>query len=141
MEECVCCPRNCRVDRSRQPGYCGAGALPRVARAALHFWEEPMFSGTRGSGTVFFSGCSLRCIFCQNADISARQMGEECDEDELAGLFLKLEAQGRTTSISSRQRRIYLPCVRLYFARERPDLLFPYSITRAVRERGCAQIA
>ena len=94
MKECVCCPRNCRVDRSSMPGYCGAGALPRVARAALHFWEEPMFSGTRGSGTVFFSGCSLRCIFCQNKDISARQMGEECDGDKLAGLFLKLEAQG-----------------------------------------------
>lgn len=94
MEECVCCPRNCRVDRSRQLGYCGAGLLPRVARAALHFWEEPMFSGTRGSGTVFFSGCSLRCIFCQNADISAQQKGEECDERKLAALFLELEAQG-----------------------------------------------
>ncbi len=94
MEECTCCPRNCRADRSRQKGYCGAGELPRVARAALHFWEEPMFSGTRGSGTVFFSGCSLRCIFCQNADISAKQKGEECDENRLAGLFLKLEAEG-----------------------------------------------
>ena len=94
MDGCICCPRRCGVDRNMQAGFCGAGVLPRVARAALHFWEEPMFSGTRGSGTVFFSGCSLRCIFCQNADISARQKGEECNADRLADLFLMLQEQG-----------------------------------------------
>ena len=94
MNECTCCPRRCKVDRAHETGYCGAGPVPRVARAALHFWEEPMFSGTAGSGAVFFSGCTLRCVFCQNKEISAFQKGEPCDEARLAGLFLDLQAQG-----------------------------------------------
>lgn len=70
------------------------GAFPRVARAALHFWEEPCISGTRGSGTVFFSGCSLRCAFCQNEEISANGYGREITPEELAGIYQDLEAQG-----------------------------------------------
>ena len=68
---CELCPRRCGADRTRQAGYCGAGSTLRVARAALHFWEEPCISGTRGSGTVFFSGCPLKCCYCQNWKISA----------------------------------------------------------------------
>ncbi|HWR24217.1 MAG TPA: 4Fe-4S cluster-binding domain-containing protein [Feifaniaceae bacterium] len=94
MTLCNCCPRRCNVDRAQKAGFCGAGDIPRVARAALHRWEEPMFSGTRGSGAVFFSGCALRCIFCQNMDISALQKGEPCDEAKLADLFLSLQEQG-----------------------------------------------
>ena len=92
--ECICCPRRCQVDRSLQAGFCGAGSVPRVARADLHHWEEPMFSGTRGSGAVFFSGCPLRCCFCQNMDISACQKGELCDEEALVSLFFSLKERG-----------------------------------------------
>lgn len=71
MEElCALCPRNCRADRQRSRGYCGVGAEIRIARAAPHYWEEPCISGERGTGAVFFSGCCLRCGFCQNWEIS-----------------------------------------------------------------------
>ena len=64
---CELCPRKCRVERSQERfGYCGVGELPKIARAALHFDEEPPISGTGGAGTIFFSGCNLRCVFCQN---------------------------------------------------------------------------
>ena len=70
---CTLCPRSCGADRAAgQAGYCGAAGALKVARAALHFWEEPCISGTKGSGTVFFSGCSLRCCYCQNYPISAQ---------------------------------------------------------------------
>lgn len=75
MQSCDLCPRNCHIDRYVNIGACGAGADVYVARAALHFWEEPVISGSRGSGAVFFSGCNLCCIFCQNSAISHPQMG------------------------------------------------------------------
>ena len=69
---CTLCPRRCGADRAAgRTGYCGAGRTLKAARAALHFWEEPCISGTKGSGTVFFSGCTLKCCFCQNYPISA----------------------------------------------------------------------
>ena len=71
-DACTLCPRRCKADRAAgQCGFCGAGNTLKVARAALHFWEEPCISGTKGSGTVFFSGCTLKCCFCQNYPISA----------------------------------------------------------------------
>ena len=93
---CRVCPRNCgaRREKDHGEGFCRMGAFPRVARAALHFWEEPCISGTRGSGTVFFSGCSLRCAFCQNEEISANGYGREITPVELAGIYQDLEAQG-----------------------------------------------
>ena len=94
MAQCNCCPRGCNIDRAQTPGFCGATNVARVARAALHHWEAPMFSGTRGSGAVFFSGCALRCCFCQNMDISAHQKGELCPEEKLVALFLSLQDQG-----------------------------------------------
>ncbi|MBQ9783068.1 MAG: radical SAM protein [Clostridia bacterium] len=96
MSQCDWCPRMCGVDRSSgELGYCGQGATLRIARAALHPFEEPPISGSRGSGTVFFCGCSLRCAFCQNRAISrSEQTGKEITPPELADLFLSLEAEG-----------------------------------------------
>ena len=65
MDGCILCPRLCGVDRTERVGYCGSGSLPKVARAAKHHWEEPCISGTEGSGTVFFSGCTLGCVFAR----------------------------------------------------------------------------
>lgn len=92
---CALCPRLCGADRAAgQAGFCGAAGTLKVARAALHFWEEPCISGTEGSGTVFFSGCSLKCCYCQNADISAEGHGKEISVERLADIFLELQAQG-----------------------------------------------
>lgn len=94
MKNCTLCPRNCGADRSRQTGYCGQTQKLRIARAALHFWEEPCISGKTGSGTVFFSGCNLRCVFCQNRDIAIGQRGELISVEHLADIFLNLQSQG-----------------------------------------------
>ena len=83
MEKCCLCPRMCGVDRRTKRGFCGMGENPVIARAALHMWEEPCISGTRGSGTVFFSGCTLRCIFCQNHAISREGVGVEVTIERL----------------------------------------------------------
>ena len=89
---CTDCPRACGVPRGR--GFCASGENVRVARAAPHYGEEPCISGSRGSGTVFFSGCNLRCVFCQNHEISAGGYGEELRTDALRGVFLRLRDQG-----------------------------------------------
>ena len=94
MSVCTLCPRRCGVNRSVKTGFCGMGEQPRVARAALHFWEEPCISGARGSGTVFFSGCTLRCAFCQNYEISHLGQGKEISVQRLADIFKELEDQG-----------------------------------------------
>ena len=90
---CSVCPRKCNTDRALQNGFCGAGNTVRVARAAPHFWEEPCISGKNGSGTVFFSGCALRCVFCQNHEISRSAVGKTVTEDELLNIFLSLKEQ------------------------------------------------
>lgn len=96
MSECYLCPRMCGVDRAANGrGVCRQGDTVRISRAALHMFEEPPISGTRGSGTVFFSGCSLRCVFCQNRDISrGEDIGSPVSASELADIFLRLEAEG-----------------------------------------------
>lgn len=94
MTECRLCPRQCGVDRSKQTGYCGVSDSVKLARAALHFWEEPCISGERGSGTVFFSGCALKCVFCQNYQLSAGHFGKEVSIQRLAEIFLELQQQG-----------------------------------------------
>lgn len=93
---CMLCPRACGANRADgQKGYCGADNTLRVARAALHFWEEPFLcSEYRGSGTVFFSGCALKCSYCQNRDISTQMHGKEISVTHLAEIFSSLEAQG-----------------------------------------------
>lgn len=94
MDGCILCPRQCGVDRTERVGYCGSGSLPKVARAAKHHWEEPCISGTEGSGTVFFSGCTLGCVFCQNREISRGGIGREVTVEHLADIFKRLEGQG-----------------------------------------------
>ncbi len=91
---CRVCPRACGVDRHGSHGVCRAPDGLLLARAALHFWEEPPISGTRGSGTVFFSGCSLGCEYCQNRDISRAAYGKPITADRLVDIFLNLEAAG-----------------------------------------------
>lgn len=95
MQDCTLCPRDCHANRlSGHVGYCRQTAELMAARAALHFWEEPCISGTRGSGTVFFSGCSLRCVFCQNHDIALGEKGREISTERLTDIFLELQAAG-----------------------------------------------
>ncbi len=95
MSACNLCPRKCSVDRENgKKGYCGEGSRIKIGRAALHFWEEPSISGERGSGTVFFSGCNLACVYCQNRAISAEHTGRFVTEDELCDIFLSLQSEG-----------------------------------------------
>ncbi len=94
MFVCNSCPRKCNIDRDTGTGVCGAPAVYKIARAALHFWEEPCISGERGSGTVFFSGCSLKCVFCQNFEISRNSFGKEISEERLIEIFKELEEKG-----------------------------------------------
>lgn len=91
---CNQCPRKCNVDRSKTVGRCGVGENFKLARASLHFWEEPCISGENGSGTVFFSGCNLGCVFCQNYEISHRKIGREVSADELTEIFESLIEKG-----------------------------------------------
>lgn len=93
---CTLCPRACGAlrDDVHGEGYCGAPALPRLARAALHMWEEPCISGTRGSGTIFFSGCSLGCVYCQNYPVSHGNYGKTVPLSRLYAIMYELAAQG-----------------------------------------------
>lgn len=91
---CTLCPRLCRADRTRGKGRCRMPAAPVVARAALHQWEEPPLSGKRGAGTVFFSGCSLGCVFCQNDSISQADFGQTISVERLREIFAELAAAG-----------------------------------------------
>ncbi len=92
---CNICPRECGVDRTRgQMGVCGTNDKIRLARAALHMWEEPCISGVQGSGTVFFTGCALKCIYCQNHKIASGNIGKEVTSERLTEIFLELQEQG-----------------------------------------------
>lgn len=92
---CELCPRRCRADRAAgERGVCGATDTLRLARAALHFWEEPPISGEAGSGTVFFSGCPLKCVYCQNHEISTGNFGIDVSPERLAQIMLELQDQG-----------------------------------------------
>lgn len=93
--DCTLCPRACHKNRlAGETGFCQMGADAVIARAALHHWEEPCISGTRGSGTVFFSGCTLRCVYCQNYKIAAEHIGTAVSPQELGAQFLDLQEQG-----------------------------------------------
>ena len=87
---CNMCPRRCNVDRSVKVGFCGQKNVLKAARAAAHFWEEPCISGAGGSGTVFFSGCNLRCVFCQNSQISSCGFGKEISVEKLKNIYARL---------------------------------------------------
>ncbi|MCR4831929.1 MAG: radical SAM protein [Pseudobutyrivibrio sp.] len=91
---CMLCPRGCGVDRTEHIGVCSVHQKVMIARAALHFWEEPCISGENGSGAVFFSGCPLHCVFCQNEEISHGKVGREITVEELSEIYLDLQSQG-----------------------------------------------
>lgn len=94
-ENCLLCPRKCGINRSTgQTGVCGVSSEIKVARAALHYWEEPCISGKRGSGAVFFSGCSLHCVFCQNREISDGKAGKLISKERLNDIFMELADKG-----------------------------------------------
>lgn len=94
MNLCNQCPRQCNIDRNARFGFCNVPEMPIIARAAPHFGEEPCITGTRGSGTVFFSGCNLRCVFCQNHEISRGTEGKPVSVSRLKEIFLELQDQG-----------------------------------------------
>lgn len=94
-ENCILCPRRCHANRlAGEKGVCGVAATLKLARAALHFWEEPCISGTSGSGAVFFTGCNMHCVFCQNQPIASGEVGKEIPPERLAEIFLELQEKG-----------------------------------------------
>lgn len=94
-ENCLLCPRKCGINRrTGQTGVCGVSSEIKVARAALHYWEEPCISGKKGSGAVFFSGCSLHCVFCQNREISDGKEGKVISKERLSDIFIELVDKG-----------------------------------------------
>ena len=94
MAVCNICPRKCGVDREKSKGYCGMSDRVKISRAALHMWEEPCISADKGSGTVFFSGCNMKCVFCQNKDISHGGFGKEITVEHLADIMVRLQSEG-----------------------------------------------
>ena len=98
LDDCILCPRMCHADRTEGgTGVCGAGEKARVALVSLHQWEEPCISGERGAGTVFFSHCSLKCVFCQNHEISHGGKGRDVSPGRLAEIFIEQQARGAET--------------------------------------------
>lgn len=95
--DCSICPRKCNAKRTAEEnlgGFCKAPENPKIARADLHYWEEPPISGTKGSGTIFFSGCSLSCVYCQNFNVSRSKLGKTVSAEELAKIIKELEQKG-----------------------------------------------
>lgn len=108
-ENCLLCPRKCGINRrTGQTGVCGVSSEIKVARAALHYWEEPCISGKRGSGAVFFSGCSLHCVFCQNREISDGKEGKVISKERLSDIFMELAGKG-ANNINLVTPRQYIP--------------------------------
>ena len=113
LSSCNLCPRHCSADRmAGGMGYCGQTAEIFAARAALHFWEEPCISGTNGSGTVFFSGCNLRCIYCQNREIALGNQGQAISLERLSQIFIELQEKG-ANNINLVTPTHYVPQIRL----------------------------
>ncbi len=124
--ECRLCPVACGADRTKTAGACGATDKVRIANFGLHPYEEPCISCKNGSGTVFFSGCSLRCVFCQNHEISRAAVGEVYDEDRLIGLFRTLEEMG-AENINLVTASHYVPVLLRVFAKYRPKIPVVYN--------------
>lgn len=97
IRRCELCPRRCRVDRTKETGFCEAGDKARIALVSLHPWEEPCLTGAKGAGTVFFSYCNLKCCYCQNHEISHLGKGLEVSDKRLGEIFLEQQAQGAAT--------------------------------------------
>ena len=120
LKRCEICPRRCKVDRTFQRGFCGAGEKISVALVSLHQWEEPCLNGAKGAGTIFFSHCNLRCVFCQNFKISHEGFGEEISVERLAEIFLEQQERG-AANIELVSPDHYVPqiCVALDSAKSR----------------------
>lgn len=131
---CELCPRRCGADRREKAGFCGCGREVKVARAALHFWEEPCISGSRGSGTVFFSGCPLGCVYCQNFEISRGHIGKAIPVERLAEIFLELQKQG-AHNINLVTATPYVPQVISALKLARPALKIPVVYNSSGYER------
>ena len=121
MALCTLCPRMCNIDRAKAKGFCGMPGRAVVARAALHRGEEPIIGGEYGSGAVFFSGCSLRCVFCQNFELSRGRVGREIDANRLADIFRELEEQG-ARNIDLVNPSHFAPAIREALALYRPKV-------------------
>lgn len=124
MTKCNLCPRNCGIDRAEYKGRCGVSSAVKVARAALHMWEEPCISGDRGSGTVFFSGCSLGCVYCQNRAISKGDIGKKISVVRLGEIFLEQQERG-AANINIVTGDHYVPQITEALDRVRPNLDIP----------------
>lgn len=123
---CNLCPRNCNIDRKENTGFCKSHINPKIARIAPHFWEEPCISGTKGSGTVFFSGCTLKCVFCQNYEISALNQGTEITPYRLSEEYRKLEQLG-VHNINLVSACHYIPAVLESFEIYKPNIPIVYN--------------
>ena len=110
FKDCTLCPRMCHIDRTKYSGVCGVKDKMIVARASLHMWEEPCISGDNGSGTIFFSGCNLKCIFCQNYEISTKNIGKEISIEDFATICLNLEKEG-ANNINLVTPTMYVPLI------------------------------
>ncbi len=124
INPCNLCPRQCGINRETERGFCGCGGSIKAARAALHLWEEPCISGSRGSGTVFFSGCTLRCAYCQNFSISQGGFGKEISVQRLAEILIELQGKG-AHNINLVSATPYLPWVCRALDMAKPRLHIP----------------
>jgi putative pyruvate formate lyase activating enzyme len=123
-QDCTLCPRNCHADRISGSGFCGVGAGLKVAKAMLHQWEEPCIAGTHGSGAIFFSGCTLRCIYCQNHDISHKCFGKEISTERLKEIIFELQNQGAET-IEFVTASQYIPTLAAVLGEIKKDIAVP----------------
>ena len=122
--DCVLCPRECHADRLLGQGFCGVGAKLKVAKAMLHQWEEPCIAGTHGSGAIFFSGCTLKCIYCQNYDISHECFGKEISTERLKEIVFELQNQGAET-IEFVTASQYIPTIAALLEEIKKDIAVP----------------
>ena len=112
LECCNICPRNCKVNRNnKEIGFCKASNKIKIARYSLHYWEEPCISGDKGSGTIFFSGCNLKCIFCQNYELSFNNIGKEISIEEFASICLELQ-ENKALNINLVTPTVYIPLIK-----------------------------
>ena len=110
LNKCNLCPRKCNINRHEKVGFCGAKDKIKIARASLHYWEEPCISGTNGSGTIFFSNCNLKCIFCQNYEISTENVGAEITIEKFANICIDLQNK-KALNINLVTPTIYVPLI------------------------------
>lgn len=124
MDKCTLCPRKCGIDRTKELGFCGIGDKIKIARAALHYMEEPCISGENGSGTIFFSGCNMKCCFCQNYKVSHEMFGKEVSVERLSEIFLELQDKG-ANNINLVTGVMYVPFILKALDKVKHKLIIP----------------